>query len=123
MIDYDNNMKKRTRITVRKGVEHITLRLHQVALFYTENKIVFAIDDNEKKYICDKTLSELEEELDGQQFFRANRQCIVNIDFIKSFRPYERVKLEVKLLLEAAMPFIVISQETAQDFRKWIYEL
>ncbi|HEX2534839.1 MAG TPA: LytTR family DNA-binding domain-containing protein [Chitinophagaceae bacterium] len=116
------NGHRRRRLVVKKGIEHIALPLDEVALLYTENKIVYVLDRNGRKYLADKNLSDLEAELDGKSFFRANRQYIVNIDYIKGFKPYERVKLQVDLTLPDTSHCIIISQETAPQFRKWIYE-
>lgn len=114
--------RKRTRILVRRGIENITLPLQEIVLFYTENKIVYVIDRCGRKYMVDKNLSDLEEELDDKTFFRANRQYILNIDFIKSFKPYERVKLWVDLTVPEVGHPIIVSQETAPVFRRWLLE-
>jgi DNA-binding LytR/AlgR family response regulator len=116
------NTKKKTRLLVKKGIENISLRIEDVAFFYTENKVVYVIDKNGKKYIIDKTLNELEEVLDKKAFFRANRQYIVNLSFVKSYRPYEKVKLQLDLVVPDVNHFIIISQLTATDFRKWVAE-
>jgi two-component system LytT family response regulator len=113
---------RKTRIIARKGMENITLLLNDVVLFYTENKVVHAIDKIGKKYLVDKNLTDLEAELDSKIFFRANRQYIVNIDYIKSFRSYERVKLWVELTLGNIEHTIIISQETAPHFKKWLLD-
>ena len=114
--------KKRSRLLVRKGLENISLRLEDIVLFYTENKIVFVIDKWGKKYLCDKNLSDLEAELDHMVFFRANRQYIININYVKGYKTYEKVKLQVDLTLPELKYCIIISQETAPAFRKWMYE-
>lgn len=114
--------KKKTRLLVRKGLENISLRLDEIALFYTENKIVYVVDHTGRKYLADKNLTDLEEELDDSMFFRANRQYIVNINFVKGFKAYEKVKLLVDLTLQEINHCIIISQETAPAFRKWMYE-
>lgn len=116
------NTKQRSRIMVKRGTEHIALRLEDVVLFYTENKIVYVIDKHGRKYLCDKNLTDLEAELDKNVFFRANRQYIVNINFIKGYKGYEKVKLQVDLTLPDLDHCIIISQETAPAFRKWMYE-
>ena len=116
------NSRKRTRILVRKGVENITMLLSDIVLFYTENKVVYAIDKQGRKYLVDKNLTDLERELDTNTFFRANRQYILNIDYIKSFKPYERVKLWVELTVNEINHSIIISQETAPLFRRWLLE-
>ena len=114
--------KKKSRIVVRRGVEHVFLLLDDVVLFYTENKIVFVLDKDGRKYMVDKNLGELEAELDGETFFRVNRQYILNINYVKSYKPYDRVKLQVDLHVQHPNHNIIISQETAPLFKKWIYE-
>lgn len=113
---------KKTRILVKKGLENISLLLEDIVLFFTENKIVYVIDKSGRKYLIDKNLADLETELDSKTFFRVNRQYIVNINFIRSFKAYERVKLQIELTLSELNYFIVVSQETAPFFRKWISE-
>jgi DNA-binding LytR/AlgR family response regulator len=123
MIQLEEYTKKRkTRLIVKKGIENIALKLDDVALIYTESKVVFVIANNEKKYIYDKNLSELEQELDKSIFFRANRQCIVNINYIRGFKAFEKVKLQVDLTFSIIPNKIIVSQETAPQFKKWIHE-
>ncbi len=114
--------RKKTRFIVKKGLENISLRLEDIVFFFTENKVVYVVDKWNKKYIADKNLGELEEDLDNTIFFRANRQYIVNINFIKGFKSYEKVKLQVDLNLPELNYCIIISQETAPAFRKWMLE-
>ncbi len=116
------NSRKRTRLLVKKGIGNIALKLDDIILFYTENKLVYVIDRFSKKYISDKTLAELEEELDENTFFRANRQYIININYIRGFKPFEKVKLAVDLNVPEINHYITISQETAPAFRKWMNE-
>jgi len=81
---------------------------------------VYAIDQQQKKYILHKNLGELEEELDNDSFFRANRKYIINLNYVRSYRAFEKVKLLIDL--EAPVPNgpIIISQETAPLFRNWM---
>ncbi len=113
--------KKRTRLVVRKGLENIALKLEDIVLFYTENKLVYVLDKNGKKYIADRNLSDLEVELD-ETFFRANRQYLINIQYVKGYKPFDKVKLLVDLLIPELNHCIIVSQETAPAFRKWIYQ-
>jgi DNA-binding LytR/AlgR family response regulator len=120
MIEYVGNVQKHTRILVQKGIETLALKLEDVVLFYTQNRVVFVVDKEDRRYIYNKSLSELEEELDPHEFFRVNRQYILHIDAIKSFKPYERGKLQIRLNLENNSHMIVVSQHTAPAFKKWI---
>lgn len=117
--EFDNS-RRRSRIIVRRGTDNISLKLEDVVLFYSENKVVYIYDKAGKKYMGDKTLTELENELLPEQFFRANRQYIVNIDYISGFRAYERVRLQVNIDLPQTNHTVIVSQETAPSFRKWM---
>lgn len=114
--------RKKTRLIVKKGNENIALRVEDIAYIYRDNTIIIAVDKDEKKYLCDKHLSALEEELDTQMFFRANRKYLINIEYVRGFKAYEKVKLEVYLTLPGNNHQIIVSQENSPLFKKWIYE-
>jgi len=114
--------RKKTRLLVKSGVENIPLRMEDIALLYTQDKVVYVVDRFGRKYLCDKTLTELEEELDRHIFFRANRQHIISIGCIKSFKTYDRVKLIIEASLPGGNHSLVVSQDTAPIFKKWIQD-
>ncbi|HEU5168705.1 MAG TPA: LytTR family DNA-binding domain-containing protein [Chitinophagaceae bacterium] len=113
--------RRRTRVVLRQGMDNISLPLSQIVFFYTEDKMVYGFDSTGKKYIAEINLIGLERELD-ENFFRANRQFIININYIKSFRSYEKVKLLVKMEPDVLNDkyCIIISQEKTPVFRRWI---
>ncbi|HEY6505278.1 MAG TPA: LytTR family DNA-binding domain-containing protein, partial [Chitinophagaceae bacterium] len=112
--------KPKTRLIARRGLENVAIKMDDIVMVYTENKVVYVMDKEGKKYIGDRNLSDLYQQLDSQIFFRANRQYIINIAFIKSYKTYEKVKLQVDLTLQLPTHQIIISQETAPGFRKWM---
>jgi DNA-binding LytR/AlgR family response regulator len=112
--------RRRSRIIVQRGLEQVALNLADIVLFYSENKVVFVLDRRGGKYIYDGPLQQLESELDPLQFFRANRQYLINIDYILSFRTVEKSKLKVQMEGPDKTPPIIVSQETAPRFRRWI---
>jgi len=114
--------KRRERLVVKKGFTNLLLKVEDIVFFYTENKIVYVVDKEGKKYVSDQNLSDLQNMLDDHNFFRANRQYLLNINYIKSYKAYEKVKLSVDLSNNEFNHLIVVSQETAPYFRKWISE-
>jgi DNA-binding LytR/AlgR family response regulator len=118
--DYFNNHdRKRSRILVRKGVEFQAIRMEDTGYFFTEHKLIFVVDKENRKYMAEKSnLSELEEELDKNVFYRANRKYIINANYIKRFKPLERSKISVELTLPVNED-IIISQENSASFKKW----
>jgi len=117
------NTAPKERLIARRGMDHIPLKVEDIVLFYTENRLTFLIDRNGKKYIADSILSELEQQLDTQKFYRANRQYIINIDFIKGYKTVEKVKIAVEMSVDAEKFPIVISQDSAANFREWITKM
>jgi Response regulator of the LytR/AlgR family len=73
-----------------------------------------------EKYLLDyNTMEEIEELLDPQVFYRANRQSIIHIDAIQSVRPHENQKLTVQLKAPLKME-VDISRDKAPGFKKWL---
>ncbi len=62
----------------------------------------------------------LEESLDNRIFFRANRQYIVSINYIRSFKSFEKVKLFLGFIIPEISHSMIISQETAPVFKQWM---
>lgn len=111
------------RLLVRKGVEFQSLHTSDVAFIFTENKLVFVVDKDGKKFLAHaNNLCDLMMQLNTRLFYRANRKYIININFIKKYRTLERVKVEVELALQNP-EFVVISQENSGSFKHWIENL
>ena len=120
-LNFKDLIKKETpdlsRIVVKIGYNLKILQIEEIACFYSENKIVYA-QTSERNYPTDFTLDELEKTLNTKQFFRTNRQFIINLNFIKNIHtsPIFKVELEHQPNDE-----ITVSRERVKDFKEWIY--
>ncbi len=106
------------RVIAKKGTEFIALSVDDIAYFYTEHKIVFVKDFEGRQMIVDDNLSDLEEQLDNQKFFRINRKYLSNLEAIEKFKP-DNGKIRVFLQPEMKEE-IHVSKENAPQFRDWI---
>ncbi len=119
----ESNAVLKDRIIVKKGVEFQSIKAEDAAYFYTEHKLVFLVDKEGKKYMAHASnLTDLMLQLNKKIFYRANRKYIININFIKKYKPFDRVKVEVELSVPSAEP-VVISQENSSSFKNWIENL
>lgn len=76
---------------------------------------------NGDRYLLDfSTLDEVEELLDPNQFYRANRQFIINIDAVQTVKPMENAKLTIRLKEPNHKFEIDMSREKAPGFKKWL---
>lgn len=89
-----------------------------IACFVREN-LNYLYTFHGDRYIVDMvTLEEIEELLDPKIYFRANRQCIVNINAIQSIKRHDNQKLT--LTLKAPLKSEQdVSREKAPGFKKW----
>ncbi|HTJ51444.1 MAG TPA: LytTR family DNA-binding domain-containing protein [Cyclobacteriaceae bacterium] len=106
------------RILVKKGGEIISLQLDDVAYIFTDHKITFIKDTSGRQFILDKTLSELELDLDTKKFFRINRKYIAHIQSIEKFKSDNgKIKLYMKPEIKEE---VHVSKENAPLFRNWM---
>ncbi len=119
----NGNIPKKKVLVAKKGIEFCLIKTTQIVCIYSDSFVVFAVDSEGRKYIVETTnLTALEEELDPEIFFRANRKYLVNIDFIKSYKIIERVKIMIELDLPIKES-ITIGQERSKEFKRWLRAL
>lgn len=109
----------RQRLVVRRGSAFASLRCDDIAWLTSIDKLSFAVTRAGERLLCDASMAELQAQLDPRRFFRANRQTLVQIDAVTSFRPQGKGQLRLELTPPAPSP-VVVSAERAHDFRDWI---
>lgn len=97
----------------------VPVRTTDIACFVRDQLNYLHTFAGEKHLLDYNTLEEIEELLDPQVFYRANRQCIIHIEAIQSVRPHENQKLTVHLKAPLKME-VDISREKAPGFKKWL---
>jgi two-component system, LytTR family, response regulator LytT len=107
------------RFVVRYG-EHIkTINVEEVAFFYTEDKVNFLTTKEGRRFTIDFNLDSLEAMLDPKNFFRINRQYIINIQSITEMFAYTKSRVLIKLNPPAKHETIV-STERSPEFKLWL---
>ncbi len=109
----------RNRFLISGITGYSKLETKDIAYIYSSNKVTFAVDYTKKEHTLDYTLEHLEQELDPDVFFRANRQIIVNIDTVMKVKNSSGSKL--KVILEPLPVFdVMVSRLKASEFKKWL---
>jgi hypothetical protein len=106
-------------IQVTKGNSSILLQPSEIAYVTLDSDYTFIYTNNDDHFVTTYTLEELSKKLDELQFFRANRQTIINRSACKSYRRMEHGKIGLDLEPNPKSP-VIISQKSASNFRKWI---
>ena len=110
--------KFKERFAVHVGRSVTLVPVTDIAMFIKE-ELIFLISSEGNKYITDfRSLDEVEELIDPQIFYRANRQHLVHLPCIESYRGDDTGKLTLKLR-NIKTTDLIVSKEKASDFRKW----
>ncbi|EQB92497.1 response regulator transcription factor [Elizabethkingia anophelis] len=105
-----------SRILVKIGYNLKIVMTSEVSCFYSENKIVY-LQTAERSFPTDFSLEELENVLDESQFFRVNRQFMINLNYIKSIHTSPVYKVEMMFQPDAE---ITVSRDRVKDFKDWL---
>ncbi len=117
--DPDNRGEYKKRLLVKKGLEYYSLKTEEIAYFFAAHKVVFLVDRKGQKFILDKSLSEIEKEIDPRLFYRVNRKYLVNMNAISRIRSYSKSKLLLEVM-PGPEEEILISPESAGAFKSWL---
>ncbi|HUR12137.1 MAG TPA: LytTR family DNA-binding domain-containing protein [Flavitalea sp.] len=107
------------RMLVKKGVDYYSIRTEEIAYFYAAHKVVCLVDKQAQKFILDRSLSDIEKEIDPRLFYRVNRKYLVNMNAIKRIKSFAKSKLLVEVAPEVNEE-ILISPENAGEFKSWL---
>lgn len=112
--------KPKERLLIKSGNKLHYKPTEEVAYFFADGKAVYIYTRNEnKKFLIDYTLEQLESQLDKQKFFRISRKAIVNADSIAEVKGLISTRLEVKLN-QPCEHELTISRDRSSLFKAWL---
>lgn len=113
----EKDYKKRFMVKIGNTIKSVQVK--DIAYFFSQDKITYLMKQDGKKFPIDNTLDEAEEILNPENFYRANRQYIININAISEIHPYfkGRVKINLNPVQESE---IIISSEKSRSFKDWL---
>jgi len=117
LLQMDTGYKQNLLVHYRDKI--IPIKTADIHIVYTFDGTVHIYTSGAAVYTVQYTIEHLESILNPQQFFRANRKCIINRDFIQNIEHYFNRKLCIIPKKEFAEK-IIISKIKAQPFLKWM---
>lgn len=96
----------------------LPINLKEIALAYIEHEVVYIHTFKNQTYVVDKTLEELFTIL-GKEFFRINRQFLLNRQSVSLITKAEHRKLDI-ILNTAFDRKITVSKNRVKDFVIWM---
>lgn len=107
------------RFTIKMGQHLKMVNIEDVECFFSENKGTYLHTYDNRDYLLDCTLEQLENELDPSEFYRVSRKFIVPMKAIKDIVVYTNSRLKV-ILPTYKDDEVIVSRERVNDFREWL---
>jgi two-component system LytT family response regulator len=118
MTDSWTNKKKdfSTRIASRLGEKIRFVELARITHFYAEDKLTFAATAS-GNYIVDRTIAELEKELNPAKFVRIHRATLLNLDFVEEINSWFGGRLLVKIK-DGKRTQLTVARDRVRDLKE-----
>lgn len=110
----------KSRFSIKIGQHLKLIEVNNIACFYSENKSTLIHTLENRSYVLDSNLDQLESELNPEQFFRVSRKFIIHIKTIRDIISYTNSRLEIKLQPELKDQSIIVSRERVKAFKEWL---
>lgn len=112
------NYKERFAITI--GTRIYSVPVNEVAYFVFENKTVYLVSRNGQKLPYGESMEKLMILLNPADFFRINRNYIINHPAIKKINLYSGRNLSVDLNPATAEGSVYVSKDRITEFKLWL---
>jgi len=109
----------RKRFLVKHLQKMVSVEVGTIAYFYSDDRLSLFKTMDDKKYVLDYTIDEIENMVDPDQFFRINRAFLVSIKCIDQIHDYfgNRLKLNLKPNIDKEA---LVSREKVSEFKNWM---
>jgi len=110
----------KSRFLVKVGSNLLSVLTRDVELFFIDERSVFVRTFQGKTYDVDYSLDQLQQLVDPDQFFRINRNYLVNIDAVTKLVSYSSSRFKLELHPEFRADDLIVARDKASDFKKWM---
>jgi DNA-binding LytR/AlgR family response regulator len=119
---YDQLLKKdyKSRFFVKIGTHFHSISVHDIACFYVLERGTFIKSKVGKNYNIDYSLDQVQKMVDPDQFYRINRNYIINLNSIADIISYSTNRLKIKLRNFEHLEDLIVSRDKTGDFKKWL---
>ena len=109
----------KNRFIVKVGDHIRTIRTDDILCFYSMAKASYIQTIEDRHYVIDQSLEQVEVLVDPATFFRVNRKFIIALDAISDIIAYTNSRLKV-ILQKPAEEDIIVSREKVREFKNWL---
>ncbi|MFK7933364.1 MAG: LytR/AlgR family response regulator transcription factor [Saprospiraceae bacterium] len=101
------------------GKNYYPIAVEDIAYCYVAERETWLTNHAGKEYVLPQTLEQLEQQLNPQQFFRANRRLICSKNSVGKFKMLHKSKISLQLVPKPDFE-VQISFEKSAAFKQWL---
>lgn len=109
----------RKRFLVKQGQKLISIEIGEIAYFFSDGRLNFFKTRDNRKYVVDYTMDELQDMLDPKDYFRISRSFFVSAESIHKIDDYFGNRLILALKPDVEKEALV-SREKVTEFKRWM---
>lgn len=109
----------KSRFVVKIGDKLKFFPTDSILHFYSESGGTYLFTNTQRSYAIDRSLDQVELELDPTVFFRINRSCIVSTAAISEITQHSNSRLRL-VLLGRETELTVVSRDRTTPFKQWL---
>jgi len=119
---YNQLVKKnyKSRFFVKIGSHFHTVSTNDIACFFIRERSTFIKTRVGKNLAIDFSLDQVQKLVDPDQFFRINRNYMINLDSIADIINYSTNRLKIKLRNFEHLEDLIVSRDKTGDFKLWL---
>lgn len=114
-----NRAESKEVIITSRGAKNIPIPVNKISYIYHQEQYNFIKTSDNEDFLIAEPLDIIQQQLSPKQFFRVNRQMLVNFNACSHFENIEHQKLRLYVIPETKVP-IVVSQKKAKEFKGWM---
>jgi two-component system response regulator LytT len=107
----------RKRFLVKLAQKLVSIDVEEIAYFFSDGRLNFFKTFDNKKFVLDYTMDELEDMLDPDKYFRISRAFYISVESVDQIHEYfgNRLLINVKPAVDKEA---IVSREKVSDFKK-----
>lgn len=109
----------RKRFLVKHGQKLVSVDADEIAYFFSDGRLNFFKTFDNRKFVVDYTMDELNEMLDPDNYFRISRSFFISVDSVSQIHDYFGNRLILQLKPESDKE-VIVSREKVTDFKNWL---
>src|SRR5215204_1973599 len=109
----------RKRFLVKHGQKLVSVEVDEIAYFFSDGRLNFFKTNDNRKFVVDYTMDELNDMLDPDKYFRISRSFYISVNSVGQIHEYfgNRLLLHLK---PASEKEALVSREKVSDFKDWL---